>query len=365
MNRGSSGRRAVRGGLFVSSRRAVLRASAPAFSRSLSSPDRSAVRRRRGRDGDALLGRARRLRRRVCAAGRSVRRRHPHVGAGRRARGARLDSRARAAGICRVCARRSARGRPVIALIEDRPGRYHYVVVVSARRGGPIVLHDPARAPVARHGRARPSTRAGPEVRSLDAGAASPAEDTGVRSPIFSRERLRSPRLTQRVARSKITDLTPVPSRGVGRGGRGGRACAARGQGRRRGARSRRPRRVSGRRGAVAGTRRTRRAGGELDDAARTRGGPWQTDPRRRARVARPRHRRVSPPSTISRRSPRGTAIGEPRADLVDIKGLDHTRYLVIADAIGVGPRQLLTPDALRARAAARARRARRSRPRA
>src|SRR6188474_2681190 len=38
-------------------------------------------------------------------------------------------------------------GRPVIALIEDRPGRYHYVVVVSASVAGPIVVHDPARAP--------------------------------------------------------------------------------------------------------------------------------------------------------------------------------------------------------------------------
>ncbi len=39
-----------------------------------------------------------------------------------------------------------ARGRPVIALIEDRPGRNHYVVVVAwtARR---IVFHDPARGP--------------------------------------------------------------------------------------------------------------------------------------------------------------------------------------------------------------------------
>lgn len=39
------------------------------------------------------------------------------------------------------------RGRPVIALIEDRPGRYHYVVVV-AWAAGHVVLHDPARAPL-------------------------------------------------------------------------------------------------------------------------------------------------------------------------------------------------------------------------
>jgi len=37
-------------------------------------------------------------------------------------------------------------GRPVIALIEDRPGTYHYVVVVGWHERG-VVLHDPARVP--------------------------------------------------------------------------------------------------------------------------------------------------------------------------------------------------------------------------
>lgn len=39
-----------------------------------------------------------------------------------------------------------ARRRPVIALIEDRPNRFHYVVVVGVVNGL-IVAHDPARAP--------------------------------------------------------------------------------------------------------------------------------------------------------------------------------------------------------------------------
>ena len=37
-------------------------------------------------------------------------------------------------------------GRPVIALIEDRPGRYHYVVIV-AWTADRVVFHDPARGP--------------------------------------------------------------------------------------------------------------------------------------------------------------------------------------------------------------------------
>jgi hypothetical protein len=39
-----------------------------------------------------------------------------------------------------------AKRRPVVALIEDRPGRFHYVVIVAWPEGR-VVLHDPARAP--------------------------------------------------------------------------------------------------------------------------------------------------------------------------------------------------------------------------
>src|SRR5688572_11383937 len=39
-----------------------------------------------------------------------------------------------------------AQGRPVIALFEDRPGAFHYVVVAAWHERG-VVFHDPARAP--------------------------------------------------------------------------------------------------------------------------------------------------------------------------------------------------------------------------
>ena len=39
-----------------------------------------------------------------------------------------------------------AKRRPVIALIEDRPGRFHYVVIVGWR-GNRVIVHDPARSP--------------------------------------------------------------------------------------------------------------------------------------------------------------------------------------------------------------------------
>jgi hypothetical protein len=41
-----------------------------------------------------------------------------------------------------------AGGRPVLSLIQDRPGRFHYVVIVGWS-GGRVVFHDPARAPFA------------------------------------------------------------------------------------------------------------------------------------------------------------------------------------------------------------------------
>ena len=57
-----------------------------------------------------------------------------------------------AAGDERLTRHELARGRPVLALIEDRPGAFHYVVVVAWHDRG-IVFHDPARAPfrVLRH----------------------------------------------------------------------------------------------------------------------------------------------------------------------------------------------------------------------
>ena len=39
------------------------------------------------------------------------------------------------------------RSRPVLTLIEDRPGRFHYIVIVATTREA-VIFHDPARAPL-------------------------------------------------------------------------------------------------------------------------------------------------------------------------------------------------------------------------
>jgi hypothetical protein len=43
--------------------------------------------------------------------------------------------------------RELTRGRPVLTLIEDRPGTFHYIVLVAATERA-VVFHDPARAPL-------------------------------------------------------------------------------------------------------------------------------------------------------------------------------------------------------------------------
>jgi hypothetical protein len=47
----------------------------------------------------------------------------------------------------RIAQEHLAKGRPLITLVEDRPGRLHYVVLLAWAEGR-VVLHDPARAPM-------------------------------------------------------------------------------------------------------------------------------------------------------------------------------------------------------------------------
>ena len=71
--------------------------------------------------------------------------RHPHERAGDEPSLATLE-RARSSGSAESLTRELQQGRPVISLIEDHPGAYHYVVVVARNTDG-VVFHDPARAP--------------------------------------------------------------------------------------------------------------------------------------------------------------------------------------------------------------------------
>ena len=258
-------------------------------------------------------------------------------------------------------ARELGRGRPVIALIEDRPGRYHYVVVVASAEGK-IVLHDPARAPsrvvdVAKFDAAWQKSQRWMLI------LLPPDPGSGLRLPPDPGSGLGlSPGAKRRPDPDSGAKPRPDPDTGVERrpdpgveptepcagAVEDGVALAERGD------------RVAARRALEA-------TAGSCPAAS----GPWRelagldvldqswtaaADHARRAIAINPgdsyawqllataeyvRHDDLAALAAWNH-------VGEPRADLVDIKGLEHTRYRVIAGAIGVGPRELLTPDALR-----------------
>jgi hypothetical protein len=224
-----------------------------------------------------------------------------------------------------------ARGRPVIALIEDRPRRYHYVVVVAAPATGPIVLHDPARAPDrtidaptfdARWAKAERwmlVLEPGPDL-AVRASATAATARTARPDPGFA-------------CKSQVDDGIALAQRGDKAGARraletAAAACPGAGA----------PWREIAGLDAVEGSWEAAATHAQRavslnpgDDHA------WRV----LATAEFVRHNDLAALAAWNR-------IGEPRTDLLDIRGLKHTRYLVLADAIGVTPGTLLTPDAVR-----------------
>ena len=219
-------------------------------------------------------------------------------------------------------------GRPVIALIEDRPGRYHYVVVVSAAAQH-VILHDPARAPSRVVSLARFDAAWQKSDRWMLV-LLPPAEGLGsVPAPVAVAETASAPgpcagEINAAVALAVAGD-TAAARRGLEKAATSCPAASA-------------PwRELAGldalEQDWTAAAAHARRAvGHDAGDAH-----AW----RLLATAEYLRHEDLAALAAWNR-------IGEPRTDLVDITGLQHTRYMVIADAIGVRPRQLLTPDVLR-----------------
>lgn len=229
-------------------------------------------------------------------------------------------------------AREVGRGRPVIALIEDRPGRYHYVVVLAAG-DREVVVHDPARAP----------------SRRVEAAKFDAAWQKSQRWMLLLLPKPSGP------APSAVGSL---PSNRESRSEPGsGSGCAAVDEAV-----------AMAEGGDQAGARR------RLNEAAAAcpaSSAPWRelagldaleknwndaaAHARRAVEIdASDQHAwRVLATARFVTHDDLGALdawnrIGEPRADLIDIKGLQHTRYLVVSDAIGVRPKQLLTADAIR-----------------
>ena len=229
-----------------------------------------------------------------------------------------------------------AAGRPVVALIQDRPGRFHYVVVVGWSRGR-IIVHDPARAPFrildekpfldawsqsdhwilvttapavapAGDGAVRPASSA---VPTDDHGAMSkapapcaPMVDEGVR--LSGTGDLEAARRLLEVAAAVCPD-SPAPWR------------------------------------EMAGIHALKEEWrGAADDARHA----LANDP------ADPLASRILATALFVSGDPDGALsawniVGEPAIDLVNVTGLERTRYLVVARQMALHPRALLTRAAL------------------
>lgn len=223
--------------------------------------------------------------------------------------------------------------RPVVALIEDRPGRFHYVVIVGWSNGR-VIAHDPARAPFrvfeAEAFQAAWEKSGFWTLLALPGGTADIGAERAVR---------------ERPAPVAAPVAEPAPCQamvdeGVRLAG-GGEAAEA------------------------------RRLLALAADACPDASAPWReiagvdaiqgrwkdaAENARRAltRDAADRHaRRILATSLYLESDHDGAlaawnALGEPVIDLVEIRGLDRTRYDVVTRAMGLEPQTLLTPDALR-----------------
>lgn len=216
--------------------------------------------------------------------------------------------------------------RPLIALIEDRPGRFHYVVIVSWT-AGKVVVHDPARRPFHVHEE--------PEfLRKWE------------RSAYWTLLALPPPAIAEKSAH---TDDTPSPPTGGICGSTVDEAVR------------------------VANRGQVEDAGRLLERAAAQCPGepaPWrelagvrvlQKDWRRAAAEARKalaidphdeHAARILATSLYLTGDADGALgawnlVGEPTIDIVDIQGLDRTRYSIAVRALKLPTEARLTPHAL------------------
>jgi len=221
------------------------------------------------------------------------------------------------------------RGRPVIALIEDHPGMFHYVVIVGWGRAK-VILHDPARAP----------------FRVLDEVAFARAWQQSARWMLVA---LPPARGAGTAAAAETAPPTTTTSRspcdglvdeGVRLANAGERDAARQAL---QAARESCPHSAAAWR-ELAGLEAI---DGKWADAESDAQRALQEDPHDAHAW------RVLATSRYVRHEDLGAlaawnAVGEPAVDLVDVKGLERTRYAVIADAIGAPPRSLLTTAMLR-----------------
>ena len=215
------------------------------------------------------------------------------------------------------------RSRPILTLIEDRPGRYHYIVIVAATRDA-VVFHDPARAPLRVVGRAEFSRRWEPAGRWMAVVVPGERERSATSAPAVvesgnqgSCDRL----IAAGVSQAQAGDLAGAERSFTAALSCGGAAAMR----------------------ELAGVRvlQQRWADVESLSAAAT-----AMDP------AEPYGWRLLGTSRFVQNDRTGALkawnqIGEPRLDLVNVAGLARTRQRVVEQLIDAKPSLVVTPDLL------------------
>ena len=229
-----------------------------------------------------------------------------------------------------------ALGRPVIALIEDRPLRYHYVVLVSwqktedGRRKADdeaVIVHDPARAPF----RVLDGARFERVWAKADHWAL-------VALPPANLESARAPGASEDVAPSAACAGTVAAGVKLAR------------ENDRDGARATLARAASECPGDSAPWREL--AGIDVLDERWPAAAAHASDAI--ARNGRDAYAwRILATARYMQHDDAGALaawnrVGEPRVDLVDVRGLERTRYRIVARALGIEPDAVLTPSRLR-----------------
>jgi peptidase C39-like protein len=215
------------------------------------------------------------------------------------------------------------RGRPVLTLIEDRPGRFHYIVIVATTREA-VIFHDPARAPLRVVGRAEFSRRWQAARRWMAVVV------PGDRKPDVAQALVELPRaappaceqlIASGVAQAKAGDV-PAAERSLTTALSCGGAAALR---------------------ELAGVRVLQQRWADVEALSATATGIDPNEPYGWRLLGTSRFLQNNPAGALSA----WNHVGEPRLDLLSVAGLGRTRQRVVERLVDIQPGTIVTPEAL------------------
>ena len=215
------------------------------------------------------------------------------------------------------------RGRPVLTLIEDRPGRFHYIVIVATTREA-VIFHDPARAPLRVIGRAEFSRR------WLVARRWMAVVVPGDRKPEVAPASVEAPRaapgacgqlIASGVAQAQAGDV-PAAERSLTTALSCGGAAALR---------------------ELAGVRVLQQRWADVEALSSTATGIEPGEPFGWRLLGTSRFVQNNRAGALSA----WNHVGEPRLDLMTVAGLAHTRQRPVERLVGIHPGSVITPALL------------------